>query len=216
MKTPKEEVAFCPSCDAEIPLDAEKCPNCGAEFEMEEAEEVEESTSAEIEEEAAFCPSCDAEIPADAEKCPNCGAEFEMEGEEEVEEAPSAEIEDEEEEEAEDLEEEEEEELEEEEAAPVDRLANLKRDRILYYVGLALIGVGGPGLALSSWLHDLFRVPIVGETYGAFGWINVYFAIAGAIMLVVGIIFFILSLKGGIVTPEDIETHETEILEAEG
>ena len=90
------------------------------------------------------------------------------------------------------------------------RFQHLRRDRILFYTGLILIIVGGPGLAFGSWLHDWFRVPIVGESYDAFGWINEYFAIAGFIILIIGIILLSLSLRGGLVTEEELKSLKSE------
>jgi hypothetical protein len=89
-----------------------------------------------------------------------------------------------------------------------DELRNLTRDRILFYAGLALIMVGGPGLAFGSWIHDSFNVPIVGESYHAFGWINTMFATVGIVMMVIGIILLALSLRGGVITKREIKRLE--------
>ena len=61
---PEEEMeAFeCPECNGAVPSDANACPNCGVEFEMEEVFE---------------CPMCKSMIDVTVDKCPSCGAEFE-------------------------------------------------------------------------------------------------------------------------------------------
>lgn len=70
-----------------------------------------------------------------------------------------------------------------------------KREKLLFWVGLVLVLLGGPGLALGSWMHDWFRVPIIGQAYDAFGPINRLFATVGMIILIIGIILLILSLR---------------------
>jgi hypothetical protein len=96
------------------------------------------------------------------------------------------------------------------EPKPKDRLKNLKRDTILFYTGVILVIVGGPGLAFGSWLHDWLSVPIIGYTYSAFGWLNVIFAIAGIIVLIIGIVLLVLSLRGGVVTEQEIKSQAVE------
>lgn len=160
----------------------------------------------EEDEETAYCPSCDSPVPADAAKCPECGAEFELgEVEEVIEEGKPEEIE---EEKAEELEEEG---AEVEEVKTIDKLKHLTRDRIFFYLGIILIMAGGPGLAFGSWLHDWFRVPIMGDSYGVFGQLNVLFAIGGLIIMFVGIVFLVLSMRGGVITKEDIKELKAEV-----
>jgi len=86
----------------------------------------------------------------------------------------------------------------------------VRRDRILFYTGAIMIFLGGPIIALSSWLHDWFRVPLVGDTYNAFGWLNVYFAVAGFIIFFVGIVIFIISLRGGLISNKKLAKLKTE------
>lgn len=86
----------------------------------------------------------------------------------------------------------------------------VRRDRILFYTGAIMIFLGGPILALSSWLHDWFRVPIIGDTYEAFGWLNLYFAIAGFIILFVGLAIFIISLRGGLISNKKLAELKAE------
>jgi len=93
-----EEEGVCPTCGAIIPIDADRCPECGEELEPPEEELVEE----EIETEAALddlekaleevedeteavvfvCPICDAELEEDVDECPECGTVFVEEEEE--------------------------------------------------------------------------------------------------------------------------------------
>ena len=81
----KVEYSVCSECGAEVPMDARRCPKCGANFD-EETEEVEvEATEEEIAEriekqeesgECFECSECGAKVPADADVCPQCGARF--------------------------------------------------------------------------------------------------------------------------------------------
>ena len=72
-----------------------------------------------------------------------------------------------------------------------------RRERILFYAGVLLVLAGGPGMALGSWLHDIFRIPILGEAYEAFGWLNRLFAASGLVVLIVGIVLLIVSMRLG-------------------
>ena len=114
-------------------------------------------------EQAAECPSCGAEIALDAKECPSCGEIFA----EELLHTPE----------------------EEGEAKP------RRIEKILFFGGLVLVLMGGPGIALGSWLHDVLRIPVVGEAYDVFGWLNRLFAAAGLVVLLVGIVLLILSLR---------------------
>ena len=58
--------------------------------------------------------------------------------------------------------------------------------RVVYYVGVFYVTIGGAGLVLGSFLHDLFRVPLFGESYVAFGRLNVGAVLIGMILLGVG------------------------------
>ncbi|MFW5928403.1 MAG: CARDB domain-containing protein [Thermoplasmatota archaeon] len=60
------EIVECGNCGATIPADADKCPECGVEFDKDTVK----------------CSECGEWIPADAEFCPECGAEFITTGEE--------------------------------------------------------------------------------------------------------------------------------------
>ena len=84
----------------------------------------------------------------------------------------------------------------------------LTRDRILFYLGAVLIVVGGPFLSLGSIAHDRYNIPIIGEAYDAFGWLNTLFMVAGIAVLVIGAVLVAISLRGGLIagyqSPEDI------------
>jgi hypothetical protein len=69
-----------------------------------------------------------------------------------------------------------------------------KGSKWLFIIGVLLVLAGGPGVALGSWLHDLLKIPIGGDAFEAFGWLNQLVAVVGIIILVVGIIMLILSL----------------------
>jgi uncharacterized membrane protein YcjF (UPF0283 family) len=147
-------------------------------------------------------------VPPDATKCPVCGIEFEDdEDEKALEEDKGEEGEEDLEEEDEDEGEEAEEDVEEED---IRKVPHILRDRILFYAGIVLIMAGGPGLAFGSWLHDVLGIPLVGDTYAAFGWINVMFAITGGVVLIIGVILLVLSLRGGILSQDDFEKLKAE------
>lgn len=69
------------------------------------------------------------------------------------------------------------------------------REKLLFYLGVILVLVGGPGIALGSWLHDLLRIPIGGSAYDVFGPVNRFVAAIGLVVLVVGIVLLIFSLR---------------------
>jgi len=72
---------------------------------------------------------------------------------------------------------------------PRSRATHIQRSRwrrVVYYVGVFYVTIGGAGLVLGSFLHDLFRVPLFGESYVAFGRLNVGAVLIGMILLGVG------------------------------
>lgn len=77
-----------------------------------------------------------------------------------------------------------------------------RRDRIIFYVGAVHVVLGGAGLLLGSILHDLFRVPFIGQAYEAFGPLNVSAAGLGGLLLAAGVGAMALGARGGIVRPE--------------
>jgi hypothetical protein len=87
----------------------------------------------------------------------------------------------------------------------VARSVNLKRDRFLFYFGLVLFLIGGPGMAVGTFAHDSLRVPVGGVAYDAFGWVNQTFLVVGAVVLVIGLVFLIIGLRGGVLSPAEVE-----------
>jgi hypothetical protein len=177
--------------------------------------------------ESFMCPYCGTRLAMSSDTC-ECGAAFVEEDkiiEAEITEfldelAQDEDLEDEEEEwEDEELESEEEPEsgieaegIEEDEVEAELTVTpeRLRRDRICFYVGSVLLLLGGPIIALGSWLHDWFMVPIVGNTYSEFGWINVTYAEVGFIILIIGIVLFAISLRGGVITNKELKKLKAE------
>lgn len=124
------------------------------------------------------CPTCGSSIPLDASECPDCGEVFDLE---EFGVAPGEEI--------------------------VEKGG--RKEKLLFYLGVILILVGGPGVAMGSWVHDWFRIPFPGPEYHAydvFGPVNRFVAMLGLIILIIGIVFLILSLRSSkVVSDEDYE-----------
>lgn len=80
-----------------------------------------------------------------------------------------------------------------------------RRERILFWLGLVLVGAGG-FFSLGSFAHDWFSIPIIGHAFDEFGWVNRIFATVGLIVLIIGIVFLILSLRlTKVVSEEDYE-----------
>jgi len=79
-----------------------------------------------------------------------------------------------------------------------------RRERLMFYLGIILILMGGPGLALGSLLHDTLKIPVVGQAYDEFGIINRIFAAVGLVILIVGVVFMILSAR---LAPKSIESE---------
>jgi len=111
----------------------------------------------------AECPSCGAEVALDAKECPNCGEIFSEDLLQVTAEEP--------------------------EAKPS------RLEKLMFLGGVILVLAGGPGIALGSWLHDVLHIPIIGEAYEAFGPLNRLFAALGLLVLLVGIVLLILSLR---------------------
>jgi uncharacterized membrane protein YcjF (UPF0283 family) len=93
-----------------------------------------------------------------------------------------------------------------------------KGSKWLFLTGLILVLIGGPGVALGSWLHDLLRITIAGyDNFESFGWANRLVSVVGIIILVVGIILLILSLpKLRKANPEDEEISESDVTGDQG
>ncbi len=88
--------------------------------------------------------------------------------------------------------------------------ASLLRDRIVFYLSLTLIVLGGLYFALGSYLHDLLRVPVVGTAFTVFGPVNVFYALVGAVILFVGFALFVASIRGGTLSAEEVEQLNAE------
>src|SRR2546426_709775 len=91
----------------------------------------------------AECPTCKAVVPIDAPECPQCGELFETETPtgSSVALSPAATA----------------------EVADDDEGSERKtgfREKFLFYAGIFLILLGGPGIALGSWLHDELRISV--------------------------------------------------------
>ena len=115
----------------------------------------------------AECPSCGSRVPMEATECPRCGELF-AEDALEVD-AP---------------------------AEPKGRMSVGFREKILFYMGVVLILLGGPGIALGSWLHDVLQISYGEYTnFDVFGPVNRLVAAVGLVVLIVGIVFLILSLR---------------------
>ena len=69
-----------------------------------------------------------------------------------------------------------------------------KKSKLLFYSGVLLVLIGGPGVALGSWLHDILKIPIGTYDSWEWGWVNSLVAAVGIVILVIGIILLILSL----------------------
>src|SRR5256886_10773255 len=135
----------------------------------------------------AECPTCKAVVPIDAPECPQCGELFETEtptgSAGALSPAATAEV------------------------ADDDEGSERKtgfREKFLFYAGIFLILLGGPGIALGSWLHDELRIS-VGEftAFDAFGPWNRLVTAIGLIVLIVRIVGRILRLR--LFRPSDVE-----------
>lgn len=86
--------------------------------------------------------------------------------------------------------------------------SRVARDRVLFYLGILMSIVGGPVFALGSYAHDVYNIPVIGEAYGVFGWLNTTFLYVGVAILIIGIAAVVFSLRGGILpnrtTLEDV------------
>ncbi len=120
-------------------------------------------------ESADQCPICHTSVAPDAVECPNCGESL-------VATPPAAS------------------DASELEGATERRPAF--REKFLYYAGIALILLGGPGIALGSWLHDALRISYMNyNAFDVFGPVNRLVLGLGLIVMIVGVVFLILSLR---------------------
>ncbi len=116
------------------------------------------------------CPVCRTPLAADASECPRCGEPVRDPVTPRPEEPIGT-------------------------AAPADRVPGF-REKFLYYAGIALILLGGPGFALGSWLHDVLRISYMNyNSFDVFGPVNRLVLAVGLIVMIVGIVFLVLSLR---------------------
>ena len=71
-----------------------------------------------------------------------------------------------------------------------------KVNKRLFWGGVILVFLGGPGIAFFSWLHDLLKInfPAGYNAWTVFGWVNKLVATVGIVILVIGIVLLILSI----------------------
>lgn len=120
------------------------------------------------------CPICRAPVPPEAVECPRCGEVFSGTPLEAV---------------ATDV--------------PEGRVPGF-REKFLYYAGISLILLGGPGIALGSWLHDVLRISYLNyNSFDVFGPVNRLVLGLGLIVMIIGVVFLILSLR--LSRPGDVE-----------
>jgi len=88
------------------------------------------------------------------------------------------------------------------------RPVNVRRDRILFFIGIVLLLLGGLGFLVATFAHDLLRIPLIGEAYDGFGWINITFLALGVACTVIGTGLTVLGLRGGVLSNAEIEDLE--------
>ncbi|MDG6221141.1 MAG: zinc ribbon domain-containing protein [Candidatus Thermoplasmatota archaeon] len=179
VKIPEEEydeMAECPTCGAEIAIDALICPNCGQEFEEEYGEDVEsgfEETSEEVFEEEHVEepePSFDENQDYYEEDEPADVPESEEMGDVSIfvdpTETDTGDV------------------VFEDEEKPVK----------MFWLGVILILLGFYGGPIMSYLHDALRIPTGGifGAYEVFGWVNWLVAIIGTIMTGLGVVLLLI------------------------
>lgn len=81
--------------------------------------------------------------------------------------------------------------------SPAISASRVRRDRVLFFVGVTL-AVLGTSLSMGSYVHDTHHVPLVGEAFHVFGWLNMSFLIIGLLLFASGITLIALSLRGGL------------------
>jgi hypothetical protein len=141
-------------------------------------------------EEVAECPSCRAIVAFDATLCPSCGEVFPEELSDDSEHQSFS--------------------RETERASASSRRPAGLRERLLFYAGILLILLGGPGIALGSWLHDALHIGIMNyNAFDVFGPVNRLVVALGLIVTIVGIVLFILSLRLARPSAEEREIRES-------
>lgn len=142
-------------------------------------------------EELAECPSCHANVGLDESVCPSCGETFSDAIADEPRTSAHA--------------------GGEHSKEGRSKRAGRFREKLLFYLGILLILLGGPGIALGSWLHDLLHIGIFNYTaYNVFGPVNRLVVAVGLMVTVVGIVLFILSLRFSRPSAEEREIRESQ------
>lgn len=72
-----------------------------------------------------------------------------------------------------------------------------ERSRALIIGGIIVALIGGPGLAVGSYIHDIMQIDIAGyDNFYSFGWANRFVATAGIIITIIGLLMIIIGLRG--------------------
>lgn len=136
-------------------------------------EEAEASSVEDLGRIPSTCPTCGKGIYSNQERCPHCGENFllVLDGEEVIFDRPVERY--------------------------VDKPTLLQR--ILFWSGLLSVVIGGPGMLLFSFGHNVLNVP---SRWGGsdvcttcYGPIDRMFSSIGLVLLVLGILFILLSLR---------------------
>ena len=70
-----------------------------------------------------------------------------------------------------------------------------KKRNLLLWVGILLVFLGGPGIAVGSWLHDFLKIPIgTYNNFDSFGWVNRLVSAVGTIVLLVGLLVLAIAI----------------------
>lgn len=70
------------------------------------------------------------------------------------------------------------------------------RAKLLRYAGILLILLGGPGVALGSWLHDVLRISFMNyDSFDVFGPMNRLVLALGLLVMIAGVVLLIFSLR---------------------
>jgi hypothetical protein len=67
--------------------------------------------------------------------------------------------------------------------------------KLKFWVGLIFIIVGDIGVALGSYVHNIYRWSPLGDLYLGYGWMDQAFGVVGIVLFIVGLILFAWSFK---------------------